>query len=152
MYYLTHKIMNKPIAITFVLLMMITVSAWAQTKPMDNADMPSVSVVSAIDVEEMVEGEPGRATTFELTFKPGQISPPHRHPGAVYGYVTEGEFSFKVEGKPQQTLKAGEAFYEPTMILHEVAQSASETEAARVVAVVVHPRSAEQLVIPVEAN
>ena len=144
--------MNKLTALTFALLTMITVSAWAQMKPMDNADMPTVGVISALDVEEMVDGKPGRATTFELTFEPGQVSPPHRHPGAVYGYVLEGEFSFKVEGKPQRTIKAGGTFYEPTMILHEVAQSASDTETARVVAVVVHPHSAEQLVIPEEEN
>ncbi len=140
--------MNKPKVFTFTLLMMTAVSAWAQMKPMDDAGMPTISVVSAVDVEETVAGQPGRATTFELIFEPGQVSPPHRHPGAVYGYVVEGEFSFKVEGKPLRIIKAGGTFYEPTMILHEVGQSASDTETARVVAVVVHPRSAEQLVIP----
>ncbi len=144
--------MNKPIITAFVLLMTITGSAWAQMKPMDASTMPTVKVVSAIDVEEMVDGKPGRATTFELTFEPGQVSPPHRHPGAVYGYVVEGEFSFKVKGKPMRTIKAGGAFYEPTMILHEVAQSASNTKTARVVAIIVHPRDAEQLVIPEEVK
>ena len=60
-----------------------------------------------------------------------------------------GESSFKVKGKPRRTTIKPE---EPSMILHEVGQSANDTKPARVVAVIVHPRDAEQPVIPEEIN
>ena len=109
---------------------------------------PVVKVVSGTDVEEKQGGQAMRATTVEVRFPAGTGSPPHRHPGALYGYVLEGRFEFKVAGKPARTLKAGETFYEPAMILHELGRNPSEKEPARVLAIIVHPRDAQQLVIP----
>ena len=121
-------------------------SILAQSQPMEG--MPSSKLVAAIDVEETIDGKAARSSTVELTFKPGQQSVPHRHPGPVYGYVMEGTFEFKVEGQPLQTLKPGEAFYEPRMILHEVSRNPSQTHYTKVLAIVVHPREAKQLMIP----
>lgn len=110
--------------------------------------MPTVKVVSAPDVDEKVNGELARASTVEVTFEPHGASMPHRHPGPVYGYVLEGTFEFKVEGKPLRTLSVGDTFYEPPMVLHEVSRNPSGSTKTRVLAIIVHPRSAKQLVIP----
>lgn len=108
----------------------------------------TVTVLSSVEVAEVdQEGNPMKATSVEVLLEPGGRGVPHRHPGAVYGYVLEGEFVFKVEGKPEQILKAGETFYEPKMILHEKGDNPSETQKTRVLAVVVHPADAEELVI-----
>lgn len=112
--------------------------------------MPVVKLLSAVDILEKVDGELMRSSTVEVTLAPGVASMPHRHPGAVFGYVLEGEFEFKVEGKKVQTLKTGETFYEPTMILHEVGRNPSNKNQTRVLAVIVHPRDAKQLAIPEE--
>ncbi|WP_394824696.1 cupin domain-containing protein [Pendulispora albinea] len=40
-------------------------------------------------------------------------TPPHRHSGPVFGYMTEGEMVFELEGEPERILRAGEAFWEP---------------------------------------
>lgn len=40
-------------------------------------------------------------------------NPPHRHPGAVYGYLIEGEMLFEMEGDAPRIISAGEAFSEP---------------------------------------
>jgi quercetin dioxygenase-like cupin family protein len=40
-------------------------------------------------------------------------SPPHRHSGPVFGYVTEGEMLFELEGEAPRVIRAGEAFSEP---------------------------------------
>lgn len=40
-------------------------------------------------------------------------SPPHRHPGAVYGYLIEGQMLFELEGEAPRIVSAGEAFSEP---------------------------------------
>lgn len=112
-----------------------------------------VRVLSSVDVAEVgADGKPMKASSVEVILEPEGHGVPHRHPGAVYGYVLEGEFEFKVAGKPVQILKAGDTFYEPTMILHEIGRNPSKTAKTRVLAVVVHAADAKELVImePVE--
>ena len=107
-----------------------------------------VKVVSSVDVAEQIDGKPAKATTFDLTFPPGASSLPHRHPGAVFGYVVQGDFEFKAGDDPVRTLTAGQSFYEPTMVLHEVGRNPSASVTTRVLAVIIHPRDTAQLVIP----
>ena len=45
-------------------------------------------------------------------------------------------------------LKAGDTFYEPAMALHTVSRNPSDKVKTRVLAVLVHPRGAKELVIP----
>lgn len=113
-----------------------------------DAKGPAVKVVSAVDIDEEVGGKKSRATTFEVTFGPGVAGTPHRHPGAIFGYVLEGEFEFAVGTEKVRTLKAGDTFYEPAMALHAVSRNPSDKNATRVLAVLVHPRDAKELVIP----
>ena len=40
-------------------------------------------------------------------------TPPHRHSGPVFGYVTEGALRYQLEGESERVLLAGEAFWEP---------------------------------------
>ena len=121
--------------------------ALARTAPDVGAE-PTVKPLSAVDVTEELGGKPARATTFEVTFKPGAASAPHRHPGPIFGYVLEGEFEFQAGEEPLRRLKAGDTFYEPTMALHAVGRNPSEKEPTRVLAVLLHPRDAKQLVLP----
>lgn len=52
--------------------------------------------------------------TALVQIPPGSAgSPPHRHSGPVFGYVTEGEMLFELEGEPPRSIRAGEAFWEP---------------------------------------
>lgn len=131
-----------------ILLFLVAKStAYGQTDQMKQ-NMPDIQLVSAYDMQEKVDGKLARASTVMLTFGPKAGSAPHRHPGPVLGYVLEGTLEFKVEGKPMQLLNAGETFYEPTMILHEVARNPSDSLVTKVLATVVHPRDVDQLVIP----
>ncbi len=113
---------------------------------------PTVKTLSAIDVDEQLNGKPTRATTLEVTFEPGAASAPHRHPGPVFGYVLEGELEFQAGDAPAQRLKAGDTFYEPTMVLHTVSRNPSAKARTRVLAVILHPRDAKALVIPEPAK
>ncbi len=82
-----------------------------------------------------------------LTFAPkqGPASTPehhprgHHHPGSVYVYVTEGTVRLGVEGQPVQIVKAGGSFFEPVGAHHIIAESASATEPARAIAVMIVP-------------
>ena len=71
----------------------------------------------------------------------------HRHPGSVWVYVTKGTVRLGVAGHPVQVVHTGESFYEPMGAIHTVAESASATESASAIAVMIVPDGAP-LVIP----
>ncbi|WP_202800028.1 cupin domain-containing protein [Schlesneria paludicola] len=99
------------------------------------------------DVSEKIDGKDARVSIVEVSMSPGGSTPPHRHPGAVFGHVLEGEFETQLEGQPLQKLKTGDTFYEPTMALHAVSRNPSQTGNTRVLAVILHPRDAKELVL-----
>jgi quercetin dioxygenase-like cupin family protein len=43
----------------------------------------------------------------------------HTHPGEEVGYVLEGTLTLMVDGKPAQTVKAGESFFVPAGTIHD---------------------------------
>lgn len=66
----------------------------------------------------------------------------HRHPGSVYVYVIKGTMRLGIDGQPVQLVRAGESFFEPVGALHTVAESASATEPASAIAVLIVPDGA----------
>jgi quercetin dioxygenase-like cupin family protein len=111
-----------------------------------------VTVLSARDVAEKLDGKDTKVTTVEVTLEPGQSSPPHRHPGPVFGYILEGEYEWGLNDQPVKKLKAGDTFYEPTGSLHRVSRNPSGKGRTRVLAVLLHSRDAKQLVLPEPAK
>jgi quercetin dioxygenase-like cupin family protein len=75
---------------------------------------PGVEVVTTLP-EAMVRIPAGaEARTIRVTLPPGDPgTPPHRHPGPLFGYVTQGEILFELEGDPPRVLKAGDSLFEP---------------------------------------
>jgi quercetin dioxygenase-like cupin family protein len=58
--------------------------------------------------------EDAEVMTVTVELPPGDPgTPPHRHSGPVFGYLTEGEIVFELEGEPPRVIRAGEAFWEP---------------------------------------
>jgi quercetin dioxygenase-like cupin family protein len=106
-----------------------------------------VRVLAARDIAEKLDGKEAKATAVEVTLEPGQASAPHRHPGPAFGYVLEGEYEWGIDDQPAKTLKAGETFYEPGGCLHRVSKNPGKVK-TRVLAWVLHPRDAKELVIP----
>jgi quercetin dioxygenase-like cupin family protein len=54
------------------------------------------------------------ARSIRITLPPGDPgAPPHRHPGPLFGYVSQGEVLFELEGQPPRVLRAGDALFEP---------------------------------------
>jgi quercetin dioxygenase-like cupin family protein len=114
------------------------------------------------------ETRPGQRTVFsapladlpgkqlvvvELDLPPrqeGRVRPPgHRHPGSVLVYVTAGTARLGLQGEPPREVKAGESFFEPVGAIHTITESASSTEPATVIAVMIVPDGAP-LVTPAE--
>ena len=107
-----------------------------------------VTKLSERDVVETIDGKEARVTTVEVAYGPGEEGRPHRHPGAIFGYVLEGELELGLGDQPTRTLKTGETFYEPTGILHRVSRNPSTKDKTRVLAVVLHSRDAKEISVP----
>ena len=99
------------------------------------------------EIAEKLDGKAAKATAVEVTFEPGQGGAPHRHPGPAFGYVLEGEYEWAIDDQPAKVLKAGETFYEPGGCLHRVSKNPGKVK-MRMLAWVLHPRDAKDLVIP----
>ncbi|MEV5915540.1 cupin domain-containing protein [Streptomyces chartreusis] len=75
---------------------------------------PGVEVISTRSEAAAWIPTGAEARTIRVTLSPGDPgAPPHRHPGPVFGYVTEGEILFELEGQEPRVLKAGDALFEP---------------------------------------
>lgn len=66
----------------------------------------------------------------------------HTHPGSVWVYVTNGTARLGIAGEPVQVVRTGQSFYEPKGAIHAVAESASATEPASAIAVMIVPEGA----------
>ena len=111
----------------------------------------AVRTLAVRDIAEKLDGKKAKATTVEVNLGPGEASAPHRHPGPALGYVLEGEYEWAIDDNPAKMLKAGDTFYEPTGCLHRVSRNPGKGK-TRVVAWVLHPRDAKEIVIPEKDN
>jgi quercetin dioxygenase-like cupin family protein len=110
-------------------------------------DGGKVKVLSATDIKEKLDDKEAKATAVEVTLAPGEVEAVHRHPGPGFGYVLEGEYELGIDDQPAKVVKAGETFYEPTGCLHRVGRNPGKVK-TRILAWVLHPRDAKNIVIP----
>ena len=76
-------------------------------------------------------------TVSYVDYAPGRIGAPHHHPGFVLAYVLEGAVMARIsEQGPEKTYTAGQMFYEQPGATHEVSKNASQTQPARLLAMI----------------
>ena len=76
-------------------------------------------------------------TVSHVDYAPGRVGAPHRHAGFVLAYVLEGAVIAKISGQGEaKTYTAGQMFYEAPGATHEVSNNASQTEPARLLAMI----------------
>ena len=76
-------------------------------------------------------------TANYVDYAPGRVGAAHRHPGFVLVYVLEGAVIARISGQGEEkTYKAGEMFYEQPGATHEVSKNASQTQPARLLAMI----------------
>jgi quercetin dioxygenase-like cupin family protein len=83
---------------------------------------------------------PGRSLiAVEVSYAPGQASPPHHHAKSafIYVYVLSGQIASQVDDQPERIYKAGQTFYQTPGAHHVVSRNASQTEPAKMLAVFV---------------
>jgi quercetin dioxygenase-like cupin family protein len=72
-----------------------------------------------------IEYPPGYSTvTVVVELAPGICTGRHTHPGVDSGYVLEGDLLLKIEGKPDQSAKAGGSYEVPPAAVHDACTAA----------------------------
>ena len=107
------------------------------------------TVTVAADVP--IPNLPGkRLVSHVVDYPPGASSAPHRHARSafIYAYVLSGEIWSQVDGEPARVYRAGETWFESPGAHHRVSANASDTEPARLLAVLIVDAADAQLVIP----
>ena len=124
----------------------------APTRAADSAP-PQRAAIQPLLSTELPDVAGKRLVVVPLKLMPptGRPNPGHRHPGSVYVYVTQGVARLGVAGQPVQVVHAGESFFEAPGALHNVAESASATEPALAIAVMIVPDGAP-LVLPADPH
>src|SRR5690348_3417811 len=80
---------------------------------------------------------PGKSLiAVEVSFPPGDVAAPHRHPksGCLFVYVLSGTIKSQVEGEPARVYHAGESWFEGPGAHHILARNLSKTKAAKILA------------------
>lgn len=106
-------------------------------RPLFQHDLPDVSLKN------------WSVTAVEVSYKPGESSPSHRHPGITIAYVLEGEIRSKVGNEPEQTYTVGQMFFENPNDLHAVSRNGSTTKPARLLAILLAEKG-KQLTTPAQ--
>src|SRR5579863_5625452 len=94
---------------------------------------------------------PGKSLiAVEVSYAPGQASPPHHHatPAFIYVHVVSGQIASKVDDQPERVYQAGESFYETPGAHHLDSRNASQTEPAKMLAVFVVDTDDKTLTTP----
>ncbi|HEY6946184.1 MAG TPA: cupin domain-containing protein [Candidatus Acidoferrum sp.] len=86
-------------------------------------------------------------TVSAVDYAPGRVGKVHHHAGFVLAYVLEGSIVTKISGQEERTYKPGEMFFEPPGSTHEVGRNPSETQPAKLLALIFAKKGA-QLTMP----
>lgn len=94
-------------------------------------------------IKQALPGNGDQALTLvEVTYPPGKGSPPHLHANGVMAFVVSGSIVSQVGEGPEQTFKAGDAWWEPPGAVHRVSRNASATAPATLLAIYIAPAGA----------
>jgi len=93
--------------------------------PVFKHDLPNVSL------------DDWEVTVSHVDYPPGRVGAAHHHAGFVLAYVLEGAVITKISGQGEErTYTTGQMFYEPQGATHEVSKKASQTEPAKLLALI----------------
>jgi len=121
----------------------------APTAGSAHGSAPTETVSVAAD--KAIPNLPGkRLVSHVVDYPPGARSAAHRHAGSafIYAYVVSGQIRSQVDDEPARVYRAGETWFESPGAHHRVSENASETEPARLLAVLIVDVADKELVIP----
>jgi quercetin dioxygenase-like cupin family protein len=78
-----------------------------------------------------------QVTVSHVDYPPGRVGTAHHHAGFVLAYVLEGSVIAKISGQGEEkTYNVGQMFYEQPGATHEVSKNASQTQPAKLLAMI----------------
>ncbi len=84
--------------------------------------------VKRTDLQRHDLSVPGyEAVQVRVDLEPGVAFPKHTHPGEEIIYVLGGTMEYEIEGKPPETLKAGDVLFIPAGTIHAAKNVGSGT-------------------------
>jgi quercetin dioxygenase-like cupin family protein len=87
-------------------------------------------------------------TVSHVDYAPGRVGAVHHHAGFVLAYVLEGTVVTKISGQgAEKTYTTGQMFYEQPGATHEVSRNASQTQPAKLLAMI-FAKKGDQLTTP----
>jgi len=108
-------------------------NAGAQTPAPAAAPRPPVFVHDLPNVS--LDG--WEVTVSHVDYPPGRVGTMHHHAGFVLAYVLEGSVITKISGQgDEKTYTVGQMFYEQPGATHEVSKNASQTQPAKLLAMI----------------
>jgi quercetin dioxygenase-like cupin family protein len=110
------------IIMSAALLALGTARAWAHD---------SAETITPVMKQAIPEAAGKDVLMATVTYKPGQASDAHMHPGSIFAYVLEGHVTSQIEGSPARTFGPGQSWYEPPGAHHIVSKNASTTKPAK---------------------
>src|SRR5215213_5285021 len=97
----------------------------APRPPVFKGDLPNVSL------------DGWEVTVSHVDYPPGRVGAVHHHAGFVLAYVLEGAVIAKISGQGEEKIyKTGQMFYDQPGATHEVSRNASQTEPAKLLAMI----------------
>ena len=134
-------------AFTCIASLVVMMGATAVTLAWSQQPAPATKVSQLL--KQALADFPGREVVMvTLDIPPGGGSAPHRHPGHhIFGYVLEGTYKIKLDQGAETILTKGQTFYEAPGQLHAMSANASQTEPAKVLAVIV-AESGKPITVP----
>jgi quercetin dioxygenase-like cupin family protein len=104
-----------------------------------SAQTPAPAAAPPVFVQALpnVNLEGWEVTVSHVDYPPGRVGAVHHHAGFVLAYVLQGAVVTKVSGQgPERVYNTGQMFYEQPGATHEVSRNASQTEPARLLAMI----------------
>ena len=84
-----------------------------------------------------------QVTVSHVDYPPGRVGTAHHHAGFVLAYVLEGSIYTKISGQgDRKTYNVGQMFYEQPGATHEESGNASQTQPAKLLAMIFAPKGA----------
>ena len=141
------------------LALLVSCAQQAGTRAIDSVAAPTAAGADGtppretvtVVADEPIPNLPGkRLVSRVIDYPPGAGSAPHRHARSafIYAYVLSGEIRSRVDDEPARVYRPGETWFESPGARHPVSENASDTEPARLLAVVIVDAQDKQLTIP----
>lgn len=113
-------------------------AGWAHSAQAAGEQSSKPAVTARTVAKYPLENVPGKTVTLKrVSFPPGATDSAHRHAGAVTVFVLSGAVRSQLDDGEAKVYKPGDTFFEPPGTLHTLAENASSTEPAELLAIFV---------------